>query len=111
MFDTWHYKLGHPSIKAVKHVLNGNKINFECIPEPYICKHCQIGKSHKLPFFDFETVYYKPFELIAADLWGPSPVTLDQGHMYYISFVDAVTRHTWIYFLKNKSKTSQKHVV
>lgn len=64
-----------------------------------------MGKSHKLSFNQSKTVYNKPLKLIESDLWGPSPVDSDYGFKYYISFVDAYSRNTWIYFLKIKSET------
>jgi len=38
-------------------------------------------------------------------MWGPAPFTSRTGYKYYITFVDAHTRFTWIYLLKNKSET------
>lgn len=40
--------------------------------------------------------------LVVADLWGPAPC-FSNGKQYYISFVDAFTQHSWIYFLSKKS--------
>jgi hypothetical protein len=64
-----------------------------------------MGESHKLAFNDSLTMYSKPLELAATDLWGPAPICLDYGYKYYISFIDALSRYTWIYFLKSKSET------
>jgi len=64
-----------------------------------------MGKSHKLAFNDSITTYTKPLELIATDLWGPASISSDYGYKYYISFIDAYSRHTWIYFLKGKFET------
>ncbi|KAA3474258.1 Retrovirus-related Pol polyprotein from transposon TNT 1-94 [Gossypium australe] len=47
-------------------------------------------------------MHNKPIELIVVDLWGLAPY-FSNGKQYYISFVDAFTRHTWIYFLTKKS--------
>lgn len=38
-----------------------------------------------------------------ADLSGSSPSPSSCGYLYYIAFVDAYTRFTWIYFLNAKS--------
>ncbi|KAG8489179.1 hypothetical protein CXB51_017224 [Gossypium anomalum] len=42
-----------------------------------------------------------PFELVVADIWGPASVS-SEGHSYYISFVDAYSRFTWLYLIKHK---------
>lgn len=72
---------------------------------PYICAFCQMGKSHKLPFANSATEYTIPFELITTDLWGSTPIRTDFGYRFYISFVDANSRYTWLYPLKSKSET------
>lgn len=43
--------------------------------------------------------------MVAANLWGPASINFDYGFNYYISFVDAWSRFTWIYFLKSKAET------
>nr|KYP52263.1 Retrovirus-related Pol polyprotein from transposon TNT 1-94 [Cajanus cajan] len=63
-----------------------------------------MGKSHRLPSSPSTTVYSTPLELLFCDLWGLAPMLSSMGYHYYMSFVDAYSRFTWIYFLKNKSK-------
>jgi len=65
-----------------------------------------VGKSHRLPSFPSESVYTSPLELIFSDLWDPAHVSSINGFSYYITFVDAYSRFTWIYLLKTKSETS-----
>jgi hypothetical protein len=43
-----------------------------------------------------------PLELIYSDVWGPAHSTV-HGEKYYVSFVDAYSRFTWVYLLKQKS--------
>lgn len=62
-----------------------------------------MGKNQALPFPSSDTVYTAPLQLIVSDLWGPNFIPSINGHRYYISFVDAFSRYTWIYFLKSKS--------
>jgi histone deacetylase 1/2 len=67
------------------------------------CDSCCIGKSHKLQAPTTNTVYTTPFELIHTDLWGSAHTPSHCGYSYYIAFVDACTKYTWLYFLKRKS--------
>lgn len=36
-----------------------------------------------------------PLEIMHCDLWGPGPVTSNQGFQYYVIFVDDNSRYTW----------------
>ncbi|KAL5854003.1 hypothetical protein ACOSQ4_003805 [Xanthoceras sorbifolium] len=45
----------------------------------------------------------QPLELVYSDVWGPAPLLSSEGYRYYIIFVDACTRFTWLYPLKLKS--------
>lgn len=64
----------------------------------------QLSKSHKLPFSASNVVYTIPLQLIECDLWGIAPC-LSYGFQYHVSFVDAYSRHLWIYVSKKKSGT------
>lgn len=107
VFDLWHRRLGHPCNKVVISVLRKCNIAANNTKLSSICSACQLGKFHKLPFSPSSTVYSAPFELIVADVWGPASVT-SEGHSYYISFVDAYSRYTWLYLVKNKSEALAK---
>lgn len=62
-----------------------------------------MGKSHKLPFTNSKNQYnIEPLALLHSNLWGASPVTSNNGYKYYVSFVDAYSKYTWMYLLKMK---------
>ena len=69
------------------------------------CSACAAGESLRLPSSLSTSVYSSPLELVYSDLWGPSHVTSTNGFLYYITFVDAFSRFTWIYLLKSKAET------
>ena len=101
----WHLRLGHPSSNVLRLVLNHCKIPISNKNVFEFCTACCVGKSHRLPASLSETVYNKPLELIYRDLWGPVHIPSKNGFHYYITFVDAYSRFTWIYLLKHKSET------
>lgn len=39
-----------------------------------------------------------------SDLCGPLPVVLFSGYRYFLTFIDDLSRRTWVYFLKLKSE-------
>lgn len=62
-----------------------------------------MSKAHSLPYNESKSIYSKPLQLIYSDLWGPAPLISSNGHKYYLSFVDAYSKYTWIFPLKTKS--------
>ena len=69
-----------------------------------------MGKSHKLPFIISKTIYTQPLQLVESNIWGLAPMSSTHGFKYYITFVDAFPRYTWIYFLKNKSEAHESFI-
>jgi len=67
------------------------------------CFGCQLGKSHRLPFSNFDQQCNSLFERIHCDLWGPSPITSPSGQKYYCVLIDEFSRFSWFYPLKLKS--------
>ena len=66
------------------------------------CDSCKLGKIHQLPFTRCPITATQPLELVYSNLWGPTPISSVEGYRYYIVFVDAHTRYTWLYPLKLK---------
>lgn len=56
--------------------------------------------------FPDSTKSYGVLELIHTDIWGPTPIPSTSDFLYYISFIDHASRHTWIYLLKTKSEAT-----
>lgn len=101
----WHERLGHPNFHVLRMVLNHCKIDPSNKMPIDFCSSCCLGKLHRLPSTDSKKIYSSPLGLIYTDLWGPSHVTSHSGYVYYVSFVDAYSRYTWLYPLKFKSET------
>lgn len=101
---TWHLRLGHPNKNTMKLVLSQCNIPLSNKVDSMFCSACCMGKAYRLHSPQSQTQYHTPLELIFSDLWGPAPVKSSQNFTYYISFVDAYTRFTWIYMLKTKSE-------
>nr|KYP52466.1 Retrovirus-related Pol polyprotein from transposon TNT 1-94 [Cajanus cajan]KYP52509.1 Retrovirus-related Pol polyprotein from transposon TNT 1-94 [Cajanus cajan]KYP52511.1 Retrovirus-related Pol polyprotein from transposon TNT 1-94 [Cajanus cajan] len=87
----WHSRLAHCSFKVLKRVMESCNIVVAENKMSFVCSSCYIGKAHKLPFS-------------ISNIWGPSPTPSRDGFRYYIIFVDAFSRFTWLYFLHTKSE-------
>ncbi|KAG8473394.1 hypothetical protein CXB51_035704 [Gossypium anomalum] len=92
--DLWHKRLGHPCSNVLGIVMRDCNIPYIRKNMLNVCSTCQFGKAHRLPFKASSTVYSAPFKLVESDVWGPSHVQ-SNGFVYYVSFVDMYSRHTW----------------
>ena len=98
----WHVRLGHYNYNTVKTVLQNSDIQFNGCKQ--FCDACVFGKATQLPFKDSTTAYNSPLQLIYIDIWGPAPILSSTGARYYISFLDAFSKYTWLYILHSKSQ-------
>uniref|UniRef100_A0A8R7TVG8 GAG-pre-integrase domain-containing protein n=1 Tax=Triticum urartu TaxID=4572 RepID=A0A8R7TVG8_TRIUA len=97
----WHSRLGHPATPIVRHILHRHELpSVSSNKDILVCDACQQGKSHQLPFSVSSHVVKTPLELVFLDVWGPTQMSVS-GHEYYVSFIDAYSRFTWIYLLKH----------
>jgi len=99
----WHARLGHPSFSVLKQILKKISIPCSSTDLPFY-DSCKLGKLHQLPFAQCQITATHPLELVYSDLWGPAPMLSVEGYRYYIVFVDAYTRHTWLYPMQLKSE-------
>jgi hypothetical protein len=99
----WHARLGHPASPIVSHVLHRHELPTSSTNKSLaVCDACQQGRSHQLPFVSSSRVVTTPLELVFSDVWGPAQTSVS-SHKYYVSFIDACSRFTWLYLLKSKA--------
>ena len=68
-----------------------------------LCEHCIYGKHNRVRFASGATRAKGILELVHSDVFGPVLVPSLGRYVYYVSFIDDLSRNTWIYFLQNKS--------
>ncbi|PKU74388.1 Retrovirus-related Pol polyprotein from transposon TNT 1-94 [Dendrobium catenatum] len=105
--DLWHARLGHPN-KQLLSVLSTYIPTLKNVPISFICKSCNVAKSHKHFFNKSMSNSSSPFDLIHSDVWGPAPHASLDGFRYYVIFIDDNTRFTWIYPMFSKQETLTK---
>ena len=93
--DSWHGRLGHTNSRVLDS-LHLNKYIVKTTKVSSTCDSCYLGKSTRLPFMKVEHCSSKPLYLIHSDLWQ-SPIISSHGHCYYVLFVDAFWRFSWLY--------------
>lgn len=103
-FMTWQARLRHAHSSAFKTVLQLCNAPLANTMIPEFCGACCLGKAHRLHVTSSHAVLSISFELIYTDLWGPAPFLHLCGYSYFVTFVDAYSRYTWLYILKHKSE-------
>jgi len=101
-YELWHKRLVHASFRTVQSVMRMN--NILCNTNSSFCDSCVITKIHQLPFLLSHTLYTAPLRLVFVDIWGHSHITASDGSMYYITFLEAFSRYTWLYLITSKSQ-------
>jgi hypothetical protein len=102
----WHQILGHIGDKGLQ-LLHG-----KCMVEGMsnysldfdFCEHCLYGKKNRVRFPSGATRAEGILQLVHSDVFGPVSVPSLGKSMYYVSFIDDLSRNTWIYFLRKKSE-------
>ncbi|XP_072061949.1 uncharacterized protein [Arachis hypogaea] len=102
-FLLWHNRLGHASNNIVSSVLKSCNIVAHS-NNKNLCDSCCIGKSHAFPYPPSTTVYIAPLMLVYSDIWGPAPIPDLNGNFYFVNFVDAYSKFTWLYLIKTRSQ-------
>jgi transposase InsO family protein len=68
------------------------------------CDHCPFGKLSVTPFLDkSKSAISKPLQVVCIDTAGPYTNSIG-GKRYMLVFVDACTRYTWSFYLKERSE-------
>ena len=99
----WHSCLGHPAFRIVSSIISRFGLPTTANKNELACSACLSAKSKQLPFHSSHSQINTPLELIYSDLWGPSPVCSRTGHKYFISFLDAYSRYTWLFPISHKN--------
>jgi hypothetical protein len=99
----WHFRLGHPAFKLVRQVLSSFNLPIVSTKHSELCHACLSSKSKQQSFSLSKSHAKCSLELIYTDVWGPSPVCSTNGSKYYVSFLNAFSRYTWLYPLSCKA--------
>uniref|UniRef100_A0A2N9IX43 CCHC-type domain-containing protein n=1 Tax=Fagus sylvatica TaxID=28930 RepID=A0A2N9IX43_FAGSY len=80
----WHSRLGHPQQIVLQHVLHKH-LSLPVSHNNSVCSHCLAGKMHQLPFPKSVSITSRPLEIVHSDVWGPAPITSNNGTRYYFT--------------------------
>jgi hypothetical protein len=95
--------LRHPALRIVNHVLSKFRlpVSTHKAITPYTA--CPQANGHQLLFSVSTSSICNSLELIFSNVWGPSPTLPINGNRYYVSFINAFSRFTWVFPIQSKS--------
>ena len=102
----WHKRLGHTGEKGLQSLQGKGMVegmpNYNLDFDFY--EHCLYDKKIRVKFSFCATRANKILELIHSDVFGLVPIPSVGGYMYYVIFIYDLSRNTWLYLLRKKSK-------
>jgi hypothetical protein len=105
--DTWHRRLGHAGISAIrdmsrKDLVEGLSITGD-MNVPGKCEDCILGKHVARPYDEEVTPEEEVLERVHIDLWGPASVKSIGGASYLMVLVDGGSAMKFGYPLSHKT--------
>ena len=98
----WHQILGHTREKRLQLLHSKGMVegmsNFSLDFDFF--EHCVYGMQNWVRFPSGATRAEGILQLVHSDVFGPVSVPSLGKSVYYVSFIDAFSRNTWIYFLR-----------
>jgi hypothetical protein len=97
-----HSHLGHPTLKSVRRVLYRFQLPVASPKDYIVCTACLGAKIKQLHFSLSLASGTYPLALIYIDVWGPASVISRSSFKYYVMFLDAYSKYTWLYLFHAK---------
>ena len=97
----WHWRLGHPSIKVLKHIKSLAIPTSSTIPD---CEICHFAKQVRLPFPNRESTSSAIFDIVQCDVWGPYKHMTHGTCNKFLTIVDDFSKCTWLFLCSSKSQ-------
>ena len=98
----WHRRLGHAGKKALLILVKRGLLKGAKTCKLEFCEHCVMGKQRKVKF---GTAIYSTegiLDYVHLDVWGPTKSASMGGIHYFVTFVDDLSKRTWVYVMKSK---------
>ena len=106
--ELWYKGIGHINLNRLKAMQSkGVVIRLPTFKEKKIegvCKVWQFSKQHRQPFPKERNVSKGLLDVVHSGVWGLAQTTTFGGCRYYVLFIDDLSRHTWIYPMRQKER-------
>jgi len=108
----WHQRLGHVSHAGVidmTKLVTGMPSRAALQQHTPFCVACAQGKQHATPVPKVaSTRATKRLHLVHSDVVGPMRAASTHGYLYYVCFVDDMSRKTWAVPMRTKDEVLEK---
>ena len=99
--DLWHKRFGHVFSSVLKKMLSSDLSSMTETLNKYTI--CPCAKQIRIHFTVSISKSSACFNLVYMDLWVSYKNLSHDGHKYFLTVVDDMSRYTWIFLLKLKS--------
>ena len=87
-YDTWHFRLGHPSSRALSYISS----NIRSKKTSDLCDVCLHAKQTRMSFSISKNKATNCFDLVPCDIWGSYHIKSFCGAQYFLTIVDDASR-------------------
>ena len=103
-YSLWHRRLGHISWKWIDRFVVEGILQPCDVGHIEKCVSCIKGKNTRTTGKGFSWAT-QLVQLIHMDTCGPFPTAIRNGHRYFITFTHDYLRYSYIYLIRDKSKS------
>jgi 5'-3' exoribonuclease 2 len=100
----WHGRLVHLSKAGITHLSTAGYIPKLSFSDHQFCEHCQYGKQVAVSHPTSTPRESSLLDLVHSDICGPMPHSSLGGTLYFVTFIDDVTRKVWAYPTRTKDR-------
>jgi hypothetical protein len=103
LYEIWHKRMAHlhhGDLRVLKEMVTG-VLDFSS-EHHEICKGCTLGKYTKTAFPSSDSKAAGILDPIHSDVCGPMSLSSLTGSLYYVVFIDDLSRKSCIFLMKTK---------
>jgi hypothetical protein len=107
-FSLWHARLGHVNYDSVNHMVQLGLLPFNLYDDRNKCETCVKTKLTRKLFPNVNRLSSNLLELIHSDVCDLSGKITIGGKRYFITFLDYLSKYSYIFLLRTKEETLDK---
>lgn len=105
--ELWHRRLAHINFQSLVNVHKFADGVPKLSSSREVCRACEMGKAHKLPFPGHFMKAERVGQKVHSDIVGKIDASFPAGSRYICTFLDDFSRFTFVTFLRRKSDVKE----